>query len=47
MLLTAENGWLAGWAHGPDKVAELRAAIDKHREEDGLEPVEWQEEEEE
>jgi hypothetical protein len=43
MLLTAENGWLAGWAHGPDKVAELRAAIDKHREEDGLGPVEWQE----
>jgi len=47
MLLTAENGWLAGWAHGPDKVAELRAAIDKHREEDGLGPVEWEEEDEE
>jgi hypothetical protein len=43
MLLTAENGWLGGLAHGPDKMAELRAAIDRHRAEEGLEPVDWDE----
>jgi hypothetical protein len=41
MLLTAENGWLGGMAHGPDKIAELRAAIDEYRAEEGLEPVDW------
>ncbi|HUG46224.1 MAG TPA: hypothetical protein VMK31_06915 [Sphingomicrobium sp.] len=41
MLLTAENGWLGDMAHGEDKMAELRAAVDAHRAEQGLEPVEW------
>ena len=46
MLLTAENGWLAGGA-GTARTgkAELRAAIDKHRAEDGLGPVDWDPEE--
>jgi hypothetical protein len=43
MLLTAENGWLGDFAHGPDKVAELRRAIDRYREEQGLERVRWDE----
>jgi hypothetical protein len=46
MLLTAENGWLGEVAHGPDKVAELRQMIDDHRAGEGLEPVEWEEEDE-
>jgi hypothetical protein len=43
MLLTAENGWLNDCARGigPDKMAELRAAVDRHRAEQGLEPVDW------
>jgi hypothetical protein len=41
MLLTAENGWLGNVAHGPDKKAELRQAIDEHRSAEGLPPVEW------
>ena len=41
MLLTAENGWLGATAHGPDKMEELRKAIDEYRAEEGLEPVEW------
>jgi hypothetical protein len=41
MLLTAENGWLGDVAHGPDKKAELRRAVDAHRAEEGLEPVDW------
>jgi hypothetical protein len=41
MLLTAENGWLGDMAHGPDKIAELRQAIDEHRAEEGLPPVDW------
>ena len=47
MLLTAENGWLGDVAHGRDKKAELRRAIDEHRAEEGLEPVRWDQEEEE
>ena len=43
MLLTAENGWLGDFAHGPDKVAELRRAVDRYREEEGMEPVNWNE----
>jgi hypothetical protein len=40
MLLTAENGWLGGeFVHGEDKKAELRRAIDEHRAEEGLPPV--------
>jgi hypothetical protein len=42
MLLTAENGWLGGMAHGPDKMAELRRAIDAHRASEGMEPVDWE-----
>lgn len=41
MLLTAENGWLGDFVHGPDKKAELRRAVDAHRGEEGLEPVDW------
>lgn len=41
MLLTAENGWLGGMAHGPDKMADLRDAIDAERAEQGLDPVDW------
>jgi hypothetical protein len=43
MLLTAENGWLGCLAHGPDKTAELRAAVDAHRASEGLPPVDWSE----
>ena len=42
MLLTAENGWLGGMVPGPDKMAELRRAIDEHREQEGMEPVDWE-----
>ena len=42
MLLTAENGWLGDVAHGPDKKAELRKAIDAHRAEEGLPTVDWE-----
>jgi hypothetical protein len=41
MLVTAENGWMGDMVHGPDKRAELREAVDKHREEEGLPAVEW------
>jgi len=42
MILTAENGWMGGIApYGPDKIGELRRAIDRHREAQGLEPVQW------
>ena len=43
MLLTAENGWLGGMAHGPDKMVELRRAIDEHCEQEDMEPVDWSE----
>jgi len=44
MVLTAESGWSAGeLGYGPDKKAELRAEIDKYREEEGLPPVDWSE----
>lgn len=46
MLLTAENGWMGDYVHGPDKVAELRAALDEYRAEEGLEPVDWDSESE-
>lgn len=29
MLVTAENGWLGDMVHGPDKMAELRQAMDE------------------
>ena len=44
MILTAESGWSWGEiGYGPDKKAEMRAAIDAHRAEEGLEPVNWDE----
>jgi len=44
MILAAESGWSFGEiGYGPDKKAELRAAIDAHRAERGMEPVEWEE----
>ncbi len=43
MILTAESGWSFGEiGYGPDKKANLRNAIDKHREEAGLPPVNWE-----
>jgi hypothetical protein len=42
MILTAESGWMHGLVpYGPDKVSELRRAIDEHRAEEGLEPIDW------
>jgi len=46
MLLTAENGWLGDCAHGPDKKAELRKALDKHYAEHGLPAIDWDGEDE-
>jgi hypothetical protein len=44
MILTAENGWSFGeCGYGEDKKAELRRAMDEHRAEMGLEPVDWSE----
>jgi hypothetical protein len=44
MILTAESGWPWGEVgYGPDRMAELRKAIDDHRAEEGLEPVDWEE----
>jgi hypothetical protein len=43
MLLTAENGWMGETAHGPDKKAELRQAMDAYRAEMGLPPIDWDE----
>lgn len=46
MILTAETGWSFGeFGYGPDRKAELRKAIDEYREEEGLDPVAWDEEE--
>jgi len=43
MILAAESGWSFGEiGYGPDKKAELRAAIDAHRAERGMEPVAWE-----
>lgn len=47
MLLTAENGWLGDMLPGPDKMAELRQALDEERVSRGLEPVDWEGEDEE
>ena len=44
MLLTAENGWLGEFGHGPDKKAELRRLFDEWRASEGLEAIEWGEE---
>lgn len=44
MLMTAENGWLGDVAHGPDKKAELRRAVDEYRAEMGMPAVNWESE---
>jgi hypothetical protein len=42
MVLLAESGWSYGEVgYGPDRKAELRAAIDEARREQGLPPVQW------
>jgi hypothetical protein len=47
MILAAESGWTFGEiGYGPDKKAEIRQAIDEWRAAEGLEPVDWDEEEE-
>jgi hypothetical protein len=46
MILLAESGWSFGEiGYGPDKKAEMRAAIDEYRAERGLESVAWEAEE--
>ena len=43
MVLLAESGWSFGEiGYGPDRKAEARAAIDQHREEEGLPPLAWE-----
>ena len=43
MVLTAESGWTAGeFGYVPDRKAEARAAMDAHRAEEGMEPVDWE-----
>ena len=42
MILTAESGWSFGEiGYGPDRLAEARKVIDEHRAEQGLEPIDW------
>ena len=45
MLLTAEDGWLGEFTHGPDKKAELLREINEWRAGQGLAPVGWKGEE--
>ena len=46
MILMADSGWSFGeWGYGPDRKAEQRRAIDEWRAEQGLEPVDWDGEE--
>lgn len=41
-ILFAESGWSFGdIGYGPDKMAQLRAAIDELRAEQGREPIDW------
>jgi hypothetical protein len=40
MILTAENGWLGDFVHGPDRKAELLAGLNAWRVEQGLSPIE-------
>lgn len=45
MVLLAESGWSWGdCGYGPNRMAEARLAIDQHREEAGLPPVNWEDE---
>ena len=39
MILTAENGWLGGFVHGPDRKAELLADLNLWRASQGMPPI--------
>jgi hypothetical protein len=42
MILTAESGWSFGeCGYGPDRKAAARQQLDAHRAEQGLEPIDW------
>jgi hypothetical protein len=42
MVLLAESGWSMGEiGYGPDRKAQAQAAIDRHRLENGQEPIDW------
>ena len=41
MLLTAESGWMGDFAHGPNRMAEARQALNDYRAEHGLDPIDW------
>ena len=43
MILTAENGWMGGIVHGPDKRVELLKRVNAYRVEMGLPEIEWEE----
>lgn len=46
ILLTAENGWMAQFVGGPDKIAarkrEVRKEMDSYHAEHGLPPIDWE-----
>jgi len=43
MVLMAESGWTFGeHGYGPDRKRQAREAIDEHRAQQGLEPVDWE-----
>jgi hypothetical protein len=45
MILTAENGWTVGeWGYGPDKMAELREALNEFLKEEGKDIIDWSQE---
>jgi hypothetical protein len=45
MVLTAESGWSFGeMGYGPDKIAQIQKDIDDYRAEEGLPPIDWEEE---
>jgi hypothetical protein len=42
MILTAESGWSAGEiGYGPDRKRAMQEALNQHRMENGLEPIDW------
>jgi hypothetical protein len=44
MILTAESGWSFGeWGYGEDKKRALQEALNRHRIENGQEPIDWSE----
>jgi hypothetical protein len=43
MILTAESGWTAGeWGYGPNRMAELREALNEFLKEEGKEVIDWE-----